>query len=500
MPSSSKHVLAYLRKSRGDNEDALSKHKDMLLELCSRENYTPKFYQEIESGEKIAYRPEFQKLLDELKTGKYYAVIAVETERLSRGDILTNPDIVTIYSRLIETNTILHTVRDGVLDPAKDNLFLSVKALLSHNEYRTIKERLRNGKKMGAKQGYWTNGKPPYPYIYDRVNQQVLVDEGLLPNYRFIIESYLRDKSIKDITLSLNARGIPSPNGTIWNTHTVNRILRDKFHLGLIVTNKSVGDGHKHKGGRNIALPESEWNITEGQHQAVKTQEEHEAVLAKLALNNRIPNAAKKGVYPLSGLLYCAKCGYRMVFRSRKRKRTKDIAVSALCVHMDWTTGERCSQVGCTITKEFLDALLVVLEETTAEELSKLSATSKQESSFVAEMKQLENEKIKQEKALERIQMQFEEGLIDKEMWLKRNKDRKEKIESILKAIEEIKLVQKTEVSAIPPEELARWLTMLKEKWSIFPAKGINDILKKVVKRITYDRNGEEITLQVEFF
>jgi DNA invertase Pin-like site-specific DNA recombinase len=44
-----------------------------------------------------------------------------------------------------------------------DSTFTEFQGFMARQEYKQITKRLRQGKKVGAKLGNWTNGKPPYP-------------------------------------------------------------------------------------------------------------------------------------------------------------------------------------------------------------------------------------------------------------------------------------------------------------------------------------------------
>lgn len=66
-------VAIYLRKSRGDEETSLEKHRMQLLELAHRNHYVfdqDDVYEEIGSSDSIDSRPEFKRLLDNIKKYK----------------------------------------------------------------------------------------------------------------------------------------------------------------------------------------------------------------------------------------------------------------------------------------------------------------------------------------------------------------------------------------------------------------------------------------------
>ena len=89
-------VLIYLRKSRADDpllsvEEVLSKHETRLDEWVDR-NLTDQIptanrFKEVVSGESIADRPEFQKVLKLVESPSIKAVLVVEVSRLGRPDM-----------------------------------------------------------------------------------------------------------------------------------------------------------------------------------------------------------------------------------------------------------------------------------------------------------------------------------------------------------------------------------------------------------------------------
>ena len=81
-----KYVALYLRKSRGDAETDLEKHRLILTELCKINNWKYVVYEEIMSGDSIEMRPKFQKLLADVESEVYDAVCVVDIDRLGRGD------------------------------------------------------------------------------------------------------------------------------------------------------------------------------------------------------------------------------------------------------------------------------------------------------------------------------------------------------------------------------------------------------------------------------
>jgi site-specific DNA recombinase len=67
-------VAIYLRKSRGDGEEDLDKHKRDLIELAKANAWKYVIYAEIGSADTIADRPKMVELLSDLKRDQFDAV------------------------------------------------------------------------------------------------------------------------------------------------------------------------------------------------------------------------------------------------------------------------------------------------------------------------------------------------------------------------------------------------------------------------------------------
>ena len=91
-------IILYLRKSRTDDpilsvEEVLAKHEQMLDEWVERNlpglGRVPEEnrYREVVSGETLDSRPKVQEVLRRIESPRIKAVLIVEPQRLSRGDL-----------------------------------------------------------------------------------------------------------------------------------------------------------------------------------------------------------------------------------------------------------------------------------------------------------------------------------------------------------------------------------------------------------------------------
>lgn len=349
------HVAIYLRKSRDDeNEvDVLSKHRQTLYAFVEQKKWTYDVYEEIVSGDSLEYRPEMQKLLERVEDEIYDGVVVMDIDRLSRGD---DEDRGKILKKLARYDVKVITPQKHYdLNDEDDSMHVGFKSFMARCEYMMIKKRLKQGKIAGAKQGKWTNGKPPFPYEYNRDIKTVSINPEKLVTYRLIVEKYINEPiGLQELAVWLNLAGVPSltPDSP-WSSTKLHRLLTSEIHLGKIVYQKTRGNFRKD--GKVTKRSQDEWIMADGQHEPVKTEDEHIKIMTKLQQNLLIPKKARAAARPLTGILYCAKCNHRMQFRE-KTLRDGSKALYTLCTHR-YPDGKHCEQVGHRLDQHFFDAL-----------------------------------------------------------------------------------------------------------------------------------------------
>lgn len=429
-----KYVAIYLRKSRGDQESDLEKHRQVLTEICKSNNLKYIEYREIESGESIEGRSVFRLLLNEVKRGLYDAVCVMDLDRLGRGD---EEDQARIKKTLAKSDTLVitpHIIYD--LNNDTDSFMVDMQGFIAHQEYKQIVKRLIQGKRIGARLGMWTNGRPPYPYEYQRWRNKynekgLVINDDKLKTYRFIVDSVINEqKTPSKIAHELNNFGVPSPRNGTWCSSTIIRLLVDETHLGKIISNKTVGDGHKKKlNSKGVKkIPRSKWIIVENCHESVKTIVEHEIIKSFISRITKVPKRATKIIRPLSGLVKCGLCEHSIMFY----KDSKGCERLKSCWYVD-PYGYRCPNKGMVTSKiyETVSEELLKYKSELAKEISEYGLNS-YDVNFKNNIDLLEEQKKKIEKELSGLFDAFEDGRYS----LPEFRERKEKKESTIDNLE----------------------------------------------------------------
>ena len=323
-------VLDYLRKSRADDplltvEEVLAKHEQILDEWAER-NLGAKIpeenkYREVVSGETIADRPEVQKVLKLIESPKIKAILIVEVQRLSRGDL---EDAGRLIKLLRYTNTLVITPQKiyDLRDEYDRDAF--ERELKRGNEYLEYQKKIMNrGKLLSVSQGNYIGSRPPYGYDKIWITEgkrkcpTLAINEAEANAVRMIFDMYVnQDMGRPSICYRLDELGIPAPRGEHWSPGALKDLLENVHYLGKVKWNwrktvTIVEDGEIIKTSPKSKI--GEYLIYEGKHPAIISEELFNAALDKQGRNHRA-KAATKVRNPLAGLIYCS-CGRAMTYR-----------------------------------------------------------------------------------------------------------------------------------------------------------------------------------------
>ena len=368
-------VLEYLRKSRTDDpalsvEEVLAKHETILDEWAENNlgSAIPEEnkFREVVSGETIADRPEVQKLLKLIESPKIKAILIVEVQRLSRGDL---EDAGRLIKLIRYTNTLVITPMKtfDLIDEYDRDMF--ERELKRGNEYLEYQKKIMNrGKQLSVSQGNYIGSIPPYGY--DKVFIQegkrkcpvLVINEEQANIVRMIFDMYVnQDMGYSAIANRLDELHITPPRDDFWSPASINDMLINIHYTGKIKWNYRktvvvVEDGIVKK----TAPKSKDYLIYEGKHQAIISEELFELAQQKRGRLSRVrPDFTVKN--PLAGILYC-RCGRAMILRTYKKPDGGEkSAPRLLCLRQT-----HCDTGSC-LQSEMIDFVANILRKKIAE-------------------------------------------------------------------------------------------------------------------------------------
>lgn len=332
-PLTINEIIMYLRKSRTDDptlsvEETLAKHEQMLDEWVERnlpgQGRIPEEnrLREVVSGETIDSRPKVQEALQRSESPRVKAILIVEPQRLSRGDL---EDIGRLVKLLRYSNTIVITLQYSydLRDERDRDMF--ERELKRGNEFLEYQKRImNNGRLLSVQNGNFIAQTPPYGYKKVQIKEgkrkcfTLEPDPETAPVVKMIFELYRDGYGTVRISDKLDSLAIPAPKGKKWPPSTLPRILDNEHYLGKVVWNKRKGVRSVRDGEVVLSYPTAEdYLVYEGKHPAIISQELWDAVHNK---RGKIPPNPKTNNFhnPLAGLLYCKTCGHNMTRRVYK--------------------------------------------------------------------------------------------------------------------------------------------------------------------------------------
>lgn len=318
----------YLRKSRADleaeargKEETLESHKRHLLALAKKLNLSvTKIYSEVVSGDRIAERPEMQKLLQDVEAGMWEGVLVMEIERLARGDTM-DQGIVAQTFKYSDTK-IITPVKTYDPNNEFDEEYFEFGLFMSRREYKTINRRQQRGRLDAVRDGRYPANQPPYGY-----NRVKLKGKGYTlephpeqaPIVKMIFDLYVNEGlGSALIARRLNELNIPTAKNKEWTISTIRGIIRNPHYIGKVRWNWRAVKKKRVDGvivqSRPVA-PESEWIVVDGLHEPIIDEETWNK--AQEIMNGRkvVPAPPNTLTNPLAGLIRCGMCGRAMVRR-----------------------------------------------------------------------------------------------------------------------------------------------------------------------------------------
>ena len=323
--------LLYSRVSTEIQVDgySLDAQKNGLKRFAEREEMTVvDMYEDAgKSGKSIEGRPAFKKLLSDVENGldvDYVLVYKLSRFGRNAADILNSLALLQTY----DVNLIC--IEEGIdSSQTSGKLLISVLSAVAEIERENILEQTMNGRREKARQGKWNGGPPPYGYMIKDGVLQIEEDEAKI--VKMVFEMYTTTKiGYTGIAKYLNLQGITKKKRkesdvTIFSGRFIQILLDNPVYCGKIAYGRRMREKVKGKKNEYRIVAKKDFSITEGQHEAIVSEEIWEKAHSK-RINTGVKFASKSGqdrAYLLTGILKCPKCGSSM-YANRIRWTKKD--------------------------------------------------------------------------------------------------------------------------------------------------------------------------------
>lgn len=495
----------YLRKSRKDDDagfaDTLSRHEKMLMDYADRTGlaiHGQDIYREIVSGERIEARPQMQRLLKAVEMRTYTAVLCIELERLSRGNGADQARTLKAFQFSNTKIITLNKTYDLASDDEFDEEFFEFGLFMSRREYKTIKRRLLRGRMQSQQEGYFIGSTLPFGYGKIKNPEgkgHILVPNEQTPILQMIFRRYADGDLPADIVQDLNAAGVKTASSlnAKWSTNRVRDMLRNRVYIGEINVKKHA-KSQRMENGRIIETKRRnpDMQTVPGKHEPIIDMETLDKVQARFARFEPRTNIDRTLKNPLASIMRCAECGKMM---ARRTYTHKGVSIPIIVCQSN-----RCITRQSNL--EMVESMVIAELEKELERQQIILAsynTEKQDNADEKTLSFLQSEIAKKGKMMERVDELYELGDYSRTKYLERSQKLQAQKAELMKQLEEVeKRISERDgnrKNAVPI------LTKVLDEYHTLDVKGKNDLLKMIVKSITYRKHesGSDIEPELGF-
>lgn len=320
----------YARISRedGDKEesDSIGTQFDIIDDYITHNDditFTDRYSDDGWSGTNFD-RPDFMRLMEDIKKGKINCVIVKDLSRLGRNYILVGQYLEMIFPMLNIRFISVNDRIDSVKDPASiNNALVSFKNVMNDEYCRDISNKVRSSLDRKRSKGEFIGSFASYGYMKDPDDHHhLIVDPAAAEVVKNIFDWFLQGMSILGIAKRLNHMGIPNPSAykrqcglnykhpagqldSAWPDSSVKRVLKNRLYVGDMVQSKNRTKSYKVQ--VSVAVPEENWTVVPNTHEAIIDREKFETVQQLLMRDTRTsPGINHVSIF--AGYIRCADC------------------------------------------------------------------------------------------------------------------------------------------------------------------------------------------------
>lgn len=237
-------------------------------------------------------RPEFDRMMEDAREGRFSVVIAYSNSRLTRRPMELE-SLIQHHDRY-GTRFLTIVSGDDNLATADGRMTARIKASVDAAEAERIAERLKRAKRQAAEQGKWLGTPRPYGFESDGVT----VRESEAEVIRYGTKAVLAGRTLAGVARDLNEQGSTTSRGKPWSYNRLRDVLVRPRNAGL------VSRGPVGREGMEIVGPAA-WP-------AIVDPDQFHALYAVLMDPSRRKQNGNEGRWLGSGLYRCGLCGEAM--------------------------------------------------------------------------------------------------------------------------------------------------------------------------------------------
>lgn len=266
-------------------------------------------------------RPDFMRMMEDVKSGKISTIITKDLSRFGRDYLMTGQYIEMV---LPDYDVRYIAINDNVDTLRSENEMMVFKNVFNDWYARDCSKKIKAVFKAKGQSGKPLTTIPPYGYKKSEADKNVWeIDEEAAEVVRRIFQLCIDGYGPTQIARILTEDKVLTPtayteltkSGSItcakpyrWSHRTIGALLEKLEYIGHTVNFRTKTKSYKSK--KRIINSKTDWQIFENTHEAIISKEDFDLV-QELRKNKRKLQHQEE-VNPFSGMVYCADCGKKM--------------------------------------------------------------------------------------------------------------------------------------------------------------------------------------------
>ena len=276
-------------------------------------------------------RPDFTRLMDDVRTGKIQCIVVKDLSRFGRDFLETGYYIETLLPKLNVRLIAINDTFDSSREEDVNSISVPIKNMINEMYAKDFSRKVSAYHDLHRQRGDVHLTRTVYGYRIDKEKNIYVPNPDTAPVVKMIFRWFLMGYQCGQIAERLNVLGILTPlkykemieqgrpfeKEDSWNTARVRDILKNEKYIGCLIWGKRAKRLYlnipEHK------TPREEWTVYHDMHEPLVTKEDFEAARSKIDATTA--KLKKKPVYETGdvdsfrGKIYCADCGKRMHYQ-----------------------------------------------------------------------------------------------------------------------------------------------------------------------------------------